>query len=180
MNWRVVLRSGLFVLLILLIQSTVGLDIRIAGVHPDIMWLLPIGAALSAGPEEGAIMGFWAGLAADLLLPTPFGLSALVGCLLGFSAGLATAAIDKTMFWLPGVVALAGSAAAVMLYAVLGAVLGQQQMLQSNLVAIVLVVSLFNAVLAWPVTRLTGWAIGAKEGDSRTLVSAGGSAGGRW
>ena len=52
---------------------------RIGGAHPDLLWLLPITAALLDGPETGAIVGFWSGLAFDLVLPTPFGLSALVG-----------------------------------------------------------------------------------------------------
>ena len=39
------------------------------------------------GPEAGAWVGFTAGLATDLFLPTPFGLSALVGCVLGFVTG---------------------------------------------------------------------------------------------
>ncbi len=65
-------------------QSTVILSIRISGMHPDILWLLPITAALLAGPETGAIVGFWSGLAFDLVLPTPFGLGALVGCILGY------------------------------------------------------------------------------------------------
>ena len=79
MRSRIVLRVGLVVLLLLLVQSTVILSIDLGGMHPDILWLLPITAALLAGPETGAVVGFWAGLAFDLVLPTPFGLGALVG-----------------------------------------------------------------------------------------------------
>ena len=68
--------------------------LRIDGVHPDIVWLLPITAALLDGPETGAIVGFWSGLAFDLVLPTPFGLSALVGMLLGYAVGSLTTAAD--------------------------------------------------------------------------------------
>ncbi len=160
MTARRALRIGLTILLFLLVQSTIGLDIRIAGVHPDVMLLLPVAAALSNGTEAGAVIGFAAGLAADLLLPTPFGLSALVGCLLGFIVGSVTVSVDRTVWWLPPLAALAGSAAAVMLYAVLGAVLGQEQFLKVDLVAVVGVVSVTNAVLAWPAVRLVGWAVG--------------------
>ncbi len=71
------------------------LSIRIHGVHPDLLWLVPITAAILDGPETGAIAGFWSGLAFDLILPTPFGLSALVGCILGYAVGSATKAVDR-------------------------------------------------------------------------------------
>ncbi len=154
------LRLALVLLAFLLLQSTLVLDLRVGGVHPDIMLLLPVAAALAAGTEAGALVGFCAGLAADLLLPTPFGLSALVGCLLGFATGSATAAVDRTVWWVAPVAALAGSAGAVMLYAVLGAVLGQGQFLKVDLVAVVGVVSVTNAVLAWPSVRVLRWAVG--------------------
>lgn len=154
----------------LLVQYTVGLDIRVAGAHPDVTWLLPICAALCAGPEAGALVGFCTGLASDLLLPTPFGLSALVGCLLGFATGLATRSLDRTVWWLPPLAAAAGSAVAVMLYAVLGAVLGQEQFLKVDLGAVVAVVAVTNALLAWPAMRVMSWAVWA---DTRTWHAAG-------
>ena len=58
MSGRVILRIALVTLLLLLIQSTVILPIRIGGMHPDLLWLLPITAALLAGPETGAVVGF--------------------------------------------------------------------------------------------------------------------------
>jgi rod shape-determining protein MreD len=173
---RSLIRLVLVITLLLLVQSTIGLDLRLAGAHPDLMFLLPIAAALAAGPEEGAMVGFLAGLGADLLLPTPFGLSALVGCMLGFAVGRVTQATDRTIWWLTPLVALTGSAVAVMLYAVLGAVLGQDEMLKVDLLSIVTVVSVINALLAAPVTRLVAWALG--EGTiarKRTLAT-----GARW
>ena len=73
---------------VLLVQSTVGLDITVAGAHPDIMLLLPVAAGMAAGPEEGAVVGFVAGMAADLLLPTPFGLIGPGGMPGGLRRGL--------------------------------------------------------------------------------------------
>jgi rod shape-determining protein MreD len=164
------LRLAVVLLGTLLVQYTIGLDIRVAGVHPDVTWLLPICAALCAGPEAGALVGFCTGLATDLLLPTPFGLSALIGCLLGFATGLATRALDRTVWWLPPLAAAAGSALAVMLYAVLGAVLGQQQFLKVDLGAVVALVTVTNALLSWPAMRVMGWALTA---DTRTWRAAG-------
>jgi len=161
---RAVLRALLLVVVTLLLQETIVLDLTVRGVHPDIMILLPVAAGIVAGPEEGALMGFVAGMAADLLLPTP----------VGFAVGATTGSITREVWWFPAVVALAASVAWVMLYAVLGAVLGQGQFVQVDLVAVVLVVAVVNAILAAPAVRVTAWALGPSSGEqarSRTARS---------
>jgi rod shape-determining protein MreD len=168
---RSTVRAALVAFLLLVIQSTVLLGIRVGGVHPDIVWLLPITAALLAGPETGAVVGFWSGLAFDLVLPTPFGLTALVGCLLGYSLGVATAAVDQRAVWLRPVAAVIGSVAADMLFSVLGAIFGQQQMVQINFFSLFVVVAVSSLLLVLPVNRLMRWALSA-EGNRRSLVSA--------
>jgi rod shape-determining protein MreD len=162
-----VVRCGMVLVVILLVQSVLVLQVRLGAAHPDIILLLPIVAGLSNGIESGAVMGFAAGLAEDLLLPTPFGLTALVGCIVGALCGVFAARratlTDVTPWWLAPGVALAASAAAVMLYAVFGALLGQEQMLRVDLVDIVIVVAVTNALLAYPTMALMKWALGAQE-----------------
>jgi len=171
MTARSFVRLALVIFLALMVQQTVMLALRVGGAHPDLLWLLPITAALIDGPETGAIVGFWSGLAFDLVLPTPFGLSALVGCLLGFATGTLTAAVDPRAAWLKPVAALTGSVAADMLFAVLGAILGQQQMVQVDFLSIFLVVAVSSVVLVLPVSRLMRWAL-AGETHRRSLVPA--------
>jgi len=178
-NGRVILRVALVILLALLVQSTVVLSINLGGMHPDIVWLLPITAALLAGPETGAIVGFFSGLAFDLVLPTPFGLGALVGCLIGFSVGAAVVAVDARASWLRPVAAVIGSVAADMLFSVLGAIFGQQQMVQIDFFSLFVVVAAASLVLVLPVDRLMRWAL-ITEGNRRTLVSAHANEGGIW
>jgi rod shape-determining protein MreD len=168
---RSIVRVALVIFVVLMVQQTVMVALRIGGVHPDLLWLLPITAALADGPETGGIVGFWAGLAFDLVLPTPFGLSALVGCLLGFAVGSLTAAVDPRATWLKPVAAVAGSVAADMLFAVLGAIMGQQQMVQIDFLTLSLVVAVSSLVLVLPVNRLMRWAL-AGETNRRSLVSA--------
>ncbi len=176
MTGRSLLKLLLVVFVTLLIQSTIGVDVSIFGAHPDLMLLLPIAAGIAGDAEEGAVMGFVAGIAADLLLPTPFGLSALVGCLVGFAVGASTGAVTREVWWFPPLVALAASAVAVMLYAVIGAVLGQEQFLRVDLAAVVAVVAVVNAILAAPAVRLVGWALGPASADGGRPSMAGG----RW
>jgi rod shape-determining protein MreD len=168
-------RVVLVVLLFVAVQQTLVMDLRIGQIHPDIMVLLPIVAGIVGGPSAGAWMGFGAGLAADLFVPTPFGLSALVGCILGFAVGQATLALDRTAVWLPPLAALVGSALYEMAYALLGSVLGQPQMLHVDLLRIVVLVSVVNAVVAVPATTLVAWALPAAstEGVPTSTVSSG-------
>jgi rod shape-determining protein MreD len=171
MTARSIVRVALVIFVVLMVQQTVMIDLRVGGAHPDLLWLLPITAALLDGPETGAIVGFWAGLSFDLVLPTPFGLSALVGCLLGYTTGTLTGAVDPRAAWLKPVAAVAGSVAADMLFAVLGAILGQEQMVQINFLSLALVVGVSSLVLVLPVNRMMRWAL-AEEGNRRSLVSA--------
>jgi len=88
-----------------------------------------------------------------------------VGCLVGFGVGQATVALNRSSAWLLVVSAVAGSAAYEVTYALLGSVLGQPQMIHVDLVAIVLVVSLTNALLAVPAVRMVGWALPAASAE---------------
>jgi rod shape-determining protein MreD len=177
---QLVIRVLLVMFVVLVAQSTVILSIRIDSVHPDLLWLLPITAALLGGPDFGALVGFWSGLAFDLFLPTPFGLSALIGCLLGYAMGAATAAMDKRAVWLRPLAAIIGSVAADMLFAVTGAVFGQSQMVQVNFLTLFLVVAISSVVFVLPVNRLMRWATAVAGGDRRSLVSAQGPESGLW
>jgi rod shape-determining protein MreD len=179
MSTRAALRVVLVVFVVLLAQSTVILPIRVGGVHPDILWLLPISGALLAGPEVGALIGFWSGLAFDLVLPTPFGLSALVGSVVGYAMGTATLAVDKRAVWLRPVAALVGGVAADMLFAVFGAVFGQQQMVQVNFLTLFGVVAISSVILILPVNRLMRWAL-VVDSNRRSLVSAQTAESGLW
>jgi len=95
--------------------------------------------------------------------------------MVGFAVGAATLALDRTAVWLPPFAALAGSALYEVIYAVLGSVLGQPQMLHADMAQIVLLVSLVNAVLALPALRLVAWALpeASTEGVPTSAVSSG-------
>lgn len=162
------LPRGLLVLIVALaLQLTVVLDLRIGGAHPELMIGLAVTAGLAGGIERGAIVGFLSGIALDLFLPTPFGLNALVGTVIGAAAGqLVAAGVDRsTWFFVPGVTAL-GSAIGVIMFAVLGTVFGQPDMLSPGLPAVVAVVGIVNGLLAQPASALWRWVIGEHQGGS--------------
>ena len=77
-------QGALLLLAALVIHTSVLSGIRLQGVRPDLMLLIAVCAGLVAGPERGAIVGFAAGLASDLFLQTPLGLSALTFTVVAF------------------------------------------------------------------------------------------------
>ena len=148
----------LVVLLVLTIQMSWLSGLRNAGVHADAMLLLPIAAGIVGGAESGALVGFLAGLAADIFLLTPFGLSALVYCLVGFGVGAVQGNVIRAAWWISPLTAIAASAGGVVLYGIVGAVVGQTQLLHADLFAIAGWVAVINGLLAIPVVRLMQWA----------------------
>ncbi len=58
-----------------------------------------------------------------------------------------------------------------MLFAVLGAILGQDQMVQVDFLTLFLVVGVSSVVLVFPVSRFMRWAL-AGESNRRSLVPA--------
>lgn len=144
------------------LQGTLGAWLTVAGAHPDLMLALVVVASLTGGSSRGAIIGFALGLLSDLFLDTPFGLSALTDVLVGYGVGMLSTEADAA-WWLRPLIAGGASAIAVALYAGLGAIVGQTQMLSPGLWKVALVVGGFNAILAIPLWRPVRWAFPAKR-----------------
>jgi rod shape-determining protein MreD len=152
-------RLAAALLLALLLHLTLLGQLGVSNVHADALLLFAIAAGLTAGPERGAVAGFAAGLAADLFLQSPFGLSALCYSLVGFAIGTLQTGILRSAWWIPVVTAFGASAVGTALYALLGATVGETQMIGPRLPVIVLVVGFMNAALAPAAMRLLGWAL---------------------
>ena len=154
-------RLALVLLTTLVVQAGVVAQVRVLGAMPDLMVLLAVAAAVVAGPQRGAVVGFVAGIVYDLLLTTPFGLSALAYCLIAYGVGIAQegAAVLRAARWVSAVTVGAASALGVALYALLGAVVGQESMVSDDLPAIMAVVGVVNLVLATPAVGLLRWAM---------------------
>lgn len=148
------LRIGLLVVITALVETTLGSDLRVLHVAPDLMVLLVICAGLTGGTEAGAWVGFWTGLLYDMFLTsTPIGLSALTYCLVGSAVGaLRSSFLQERRALLP-FAAFAGTVAAVLFFVGAGVVLGQSQLLgggRSWLIRVMIVESLWNTLLAIP------------------------------
>jgi rod shape-determining protein MreD len=149
--------AGLLIVAVL-IQTALGSDVRVLRVAPDQIVVIVICAGLTGGTLAGAWVGFWAGLLADMFLTsTPVGLSALTYCLVGAGIGALRATVLEENRALFPLACLVGTAAAVLVFVGAGDVLGQTQLLASGrawLIRVLVIESLWSAVLAFPVALL--------------------------
>jgi rod shape-determining protein MreD len=158
-------RVLLIILVALILQGPVFDRMQVARAHPDLLLLLPVLAGLVAGPGEGAWVGFLSGLAADLALPTAFGLSALVFTLTGFAVGSIVQALLEGPWWVIPLTGAVGTAIGELLYVVVATVTDQAIVLRDPLAVayVVSVASVGNAILSLPVALALRWAVGSDD-----------------
>ena len=120
------------ILTALLLQVDVVNRLHLPGGHPDLVLLALVSLALVGGPAYGAVAGFAAGFAADILPPADhtIGRLAFVYAIVGYLAGLLEDAEERSVVAAVGVVALA-TAAAVIAFAGVGALLGDARITAS-------------------------------------------------
>ena len=97
------IRLGLVIVVCVVLQTTLFTHLRIDGVGPDVGLVAVLAVAYEDGADTGAIFGFIMGLAIDLFLTTPLGLSA--GTTLHDAMGgpdVVVGAGGQTTFTIPG------------------------------------------------------------------------------
>lgn len=151
-----IVRFSLVLLVLLTIQTTWMADLRPFGVVGDLLLLLSIAGGMAAGPVRGATVGFFAGIALDLVLLTPLGLAALTYLAVGYAVGTVHDGVLRSAPWIPVVVTFVATAAGIGLYVILGQLMGQQFRLP-ELPRIVVVTSVINAMLAVPALFAMRW-----------------------
>jgi rod shape-determining protein MreD len=82
-----VVKAGGLLLLAALVQVSIASTVGVADGHPDVVLVLLMGIALLRGPLFGAVAGFWAGLALDVVSLETLGLTSLLLTLAGYFAG---------------------------------------------------------------------------------------------
>lgn len=159
-------RLAAVVLAALVLQVCLFARFSYEGARPDVMILVAVAGGFIAGSDRGAMVGFVTGLAFDVVLSTPLGLTALVYTLVGYGAGAIGNTVLRSTFWIVPAVAAAVSAAGMLLHAVVAEVFGQAAFSGPPLTAIVVVVAAVNAVLAPLAVRAMRWARNS-EADGR-------------
>jgi rod shape-determining protein MreD len=143
---RVIAIAAIIVTAVLL-QSTVFSQLRLLGVRPELLYLVTILIALHEGPNEGAIVGFTCGLAQDMFLDQPMGITALTLTLLGYAVGMARQYIVSPSPLVPTIVVAIATALGVGFYEIVTFLLGQFDAGFTYAVKVALLTAVYNAVL---------------------------------
>ena len=133
----------------LLLQADVVNRIPLPGGRPDLAALCVIALALVGGPAYGAVLGFLVGLAADVLPPADhtLGRLALAYAVVGYAAGLVEDVEERSVLTTIAVVAVA-SAGTVVLFAGVGALLGDARITVSAMLRSLTATVIYDVVLA--------------------------------
>lgn len=153
-------RTSLVLVVVLAVQLGIAARLEVFGAQGDLLLLVAVCAGLAAGPDRGAIVGFAAGMSFDLLLQSPFGLSALTYCVVAYAAGSLQDSVLRAAWWIPVSTAVAASALGVILYGVFGTMVGED-LLSLDLLRIAAVVGVLNGVVAPIVLRIVRWSTGS-------------------
>lgn len=147
---RILLSSSL-VVVALVIQVSVLARLHLPGAVPDLLLLTVLGLALVYGHVGGALIGFAAGLLADLAPPADHavGRYALVLCVVGYLAGLVKPENGQVRSATgPMAVVVAAAIGTTLLYAGVGALVGDTAARNVGLGGLLLSAALYDLLLA--------------------------------
>ncbi len=152
-------RVGAVLILALVVQLTVFVDVRVAGVAPELLTLVAVIAGFFVGPDRGPVIAFAAGLIWDMYLPSPLGVSAVTLALVAFAVG----SLEEGLFHdsRSQLIAVAGlaSAAAVVSYALVGELVGVRGLIDLDMLRVALIVGVLNAALSPVAAPIMEWAL---------------------
>ncbi|MFJ6616012.1 rod shape-determining protein MreD [Kitasatospora sp. NPDC091335] len=147
---RIPVSAGL-VLFGLILQVSVFGRLQLPGATPDILLLVVVGLAMVYGPTGGCLVGFGGGLLADLAPPSDhaIGRYALVLCLMGYAAGLLRPDHGRQRSVAGSLVVVGVAAiASTLLYAMVGALVGDTAARHVGLGGLVISALLYDLLLA--------------------------------
>lgn len=151
MRFNRLLLSTTLVIVALVVQVCVLARLQLPGAVPDLVLLTVVGLALVYGHVGGAFIGFGAGLLADLAPPADHaaGRYALVLCVVGYLVGLAKPDNGqlRSAFG-PMVVVVAAAIGSTLLYAGVGALVGDTAARHVGIGSLLFTAALYDLLLA--------------------------------
>jgi rod shape-determining protein MreD len=168
---RLTARLGLVVISAAVLQVALFSPLPVAGARLPVLLLVAVAGGIALGAQRGAIVGFAAGLAFDLLLTTPLGLCAGVFAVAAHEAARFRPPPRTATRWRVPVTVAGISVVAYLAVLVAGWVLAQRPVTPHGLVTVLAVVATANAALAPAAVRVLRWA-GCAEGRDRLFGMA--------
>jgi len=125
MIWKRSLLVALLAITGLALETTLFGSLTLTGTKPELLLLITVALAIGEGPALGATAGFALGLATDLVLELPQGLSALTFTLAGYAVGRVRMHVQTPTAWLPMALVSVTTFAAVLFYGGISFLLGE-------------------------------------------------------
>jgi rod shape-determining protein MreD len=163
-----ILLSTALVVVALVVQVSVLARLHLPGAVPDLLLLTVLGLAMVYGHVGGALVGFGAGLLADLAPPADHaaGRYALVLCVVGYCAGLVKPETGRIKSALaPMTVVVAAAVGSTLLYAGVGALVGDTAARHVGLGGLLFSAALYDLLLAPFVVPGVMWLARRAEND---------------
>ncbi|MEU3476910.1 rod shape-determining protein MreD [Streptomyces sp. NPDC033754] len=178
MKFNRILLSATLIVVSLVVQVSVLARLQLPGAVPDLVLLTVVALALVYGPVSGSLIGFTAGLLADLAPPADHaaGRYALVLCVIGYLVGLAKPENGRlTSATGPMAVVVAAAVGSTLLYAGVGALVGDTAARHVGLGFLLFTAAVYDLLLA-PFTVPLIMAL-ARRAENDPLADTGGGNG---
>jgi rod shape-determining protein MreD len=142
------IRLVLVVISLVVLQTTVFTHLRVFGAVPDLTLVATVAMAYEEGPMAGAVFGFAAGLTTDLFLSTPLGLSALAFALTAYGVGVFQSGLIRESRGIASVLGGVGGLVGNVIFVIVGGIAGRSDLVSIHNIQIVIVASLYDALVA--------------------------------
>ena len=152
------LRLVLVVVSLVVLETTIFRHLQVFDALPSLCLIATAAVAYEEGPQSAALFGFLSGLAIDMFLSTPTGLSALAYALTGYGLGVFQGGVVRET---KGIAPVLGAAAGLVggaIFVIVGGIAGEDGLLTLTSVKIVIVAALYDALVAPLVFWFVHWA----------------------
>ena len=143
---------------LVVLQTTVFPHLRVFGAAPDLLLVATAAMAYENGPERGALFGFLGGLAIDLFLASPVGLSALAFALTGYLLGVFQGGLVHETKLIAPVLGIVAGLVGGTIFVIVGGIIGEEGFFAFRSVRIVIVAAFYDALVAFLVFPFLRWA----------------------
>jgi rod shape-determining protein MreD len=162
-TWAVRLKLASLIVASVVLQTTLFPDLRLFGIAPDFVLVVTIAVAYRVGPEAGAVYGFASGLAIDLFLQTPLGISALSFAMVAFGVGILQTGLSRTPRFVAVMVGGAGGLAGGLIFVGIAALAGEDQVIAFRTLWVLVLAALYDSLLAIPMFAVARGATASAE-----------------
>jgi len=160
MRW---IRYFLLIISLVVLQTALFPSLRIWDAAPDLLLVATIAVAYERGAETGAVFGFVSGIAIDCFLSSPLGVSALAFSLVGYGVGIFQSGLVRSTRWIAPILGGLGGLVGGFLWICIASISGSEDLFTPTSFRILVIASLYDALVAIVIFPFARWASGEHE-----------------